>query len=68
MPHFIIDAHLELSVNCDWKWTRDLRLPVKDINEREKNLTDINQTAEKELFLFPCIADATEISVWWLQP
>jgi len=39
MPHFIIDAHLDLSMNA-MEWNRDLRLPVKDINEREKNLTD----------------------------
>lgn len=36
---FIIDAHLDLSMNA-MEWNRDLRLPVKDINEREKDMTD----------------------------
>jgi len=36
---FIIDAHLDLSMNA-LEWNRDLRLPVSEINEREKNLTD----------------------------
>lgn len=36
---FIIDAHLDLSMNA-MDWNRDLRKPVKEINEREKGLTD----------------------------
>lgn len=36
---FIIDAHLDLSMNAI-EWNRDLRKPVKEINERERGLTD----------------------------
>ena len=36
---FIIDAHLDLSMNA-MEWNRDLRLPLDKINEREKNLKD----------------------------
>jgi membrane dipeptidase len=36
---FIIDAHLDLAMNA-MEWNRDLRLPVADINEREKGLND----------------------------
>ena len=36
---FIIDAHLDLAMNA-MEWNRDLRLPVADINERERALTD----------------------------
>jgi len=36
---FIIDAHLDLAMNA-MEWNRDLRLPVCDINEREKGMTD----------------------------
>lgn len=36
---FIIDAHLDLSMNA-LEWNRDLRRPVSEINKREKNLTD----------------------------
>ena len=36
---FIIDAHLDLSMNA-MEWNRDLRRPVREINEREKALTD----------------------------
>ena len=36
---FVIDAHLDLAMNA-LEWNRDLRLPVQDINEREKGLTD----------------------------
>jgi len=35
----IIDAHLDLSMNA-MEWNRDLRLPVTEINEREKGKTD----------------------------
>ena len=36
---FIIDAHLDLSMNA-MEWNRDLRRPVDEINAREKELTD----------------------------
>ncbi|PWU01756.1 MAG: peptidase M19 [Bacteroidetes bacterium] len=36
---FIVDAHLDLSMNA-LEWNRDLRLPVKDINAREAGKTD----------------------------
>ena len=36
---FIIDAHLDLAMNA-MEWNRDLRKPVKEINEREKGMTD----------------------------
>jgi membrane dipeptidase len=36
---FIIDAHLDLAMNA-MEWNRDLKLPVTEIREREKGLTD----------------------------
>jgi membrane dipeptidase len=36
---FIIDAHLDLSMNA-LEWNRDLQIPVADINQREEGLTD----------------------------
>ncbi|MDR6196391.1 dipeptidase [Siphonobacter sp. SORGH_AS_0500] len=36
---FIFDAHLDLSMNA-MEWNRDLRLPVEQLNAREKGLTD----------------------------
>lgn len=36
---FIIDAHLDLAMNA-MEWNRDIRLPVKEINDREKGLYD----------------------------
>jgi len=36
---FIFDAHLDLAMNA-MEWNRDLRQPIKDINEREKGLAD----------------------------
>lgn len=36
---FVVDAHLDLSMNA-MEWNRDLRLPVRQINEREAGLTD----------------------------
>ncbi|MBS1663501.1 MAG: membrane dipeptidase [Bacteroidetes bacterium] len=36
---FIVDAHLDLSMNA-MEWNRDLRLPVNDIRAREKGLID----------------------------
>lgn len=36
---FTIDAHLDLSMNA-MEWNRDLQKPVKEINNREKGMTD----------------------------
>lgn len=36
---FIIDAHLDLSMNA-MEWNRDLRLPVAAIRKREEGMTD----------------------------
>lgn len=36
---FIIDAHLDLSMNA-MEWNRDLRKPIAEIRSREMNLTD----------------------------
>ncbi|MDR1556116.1 MAG: membrane dipeptidase [Tannerellaceae bacterium] len=36
---FIIDAHLDLSMNA-LEWNRDLREPLKEINRREAGMTD----------------------------
>ena len=36
---FTIDAHLDLSMNA-LEWNRDLTLPIEEINEREKGMTD----------------------------
>lgn len=36
---FIIDAHLDLSMNA-MEWNRDLRQPLEKINDREKHLND----------------------------
>jgi membrane dipeptidase len=36
---FIIDAHLDLSMNA-MEWNRDLRLPVTEIRDRETGMTD----------------------------
>lgn len=38
-PHFIIDAHLDLSMNA-MEWNRDLRLPVNSINKLEEGMYD----------------------------
>ncbi|MEO0570053.1 MAG: membrane dipeptidase [Bacteroidota bacterium] len=40
MEHpFIFDAHLDLSMNA-MEWNRDLRLPVNEIRQLEKGMTD----------------------------
>jgi membrane dipeptidase len=39
MASFIIDAHLDLSMNA-MEWNRDLRKPISEIREQEKSLTD----------------------------
>lgn len=36
---FIVDAHLDLSMNA-LEWNRDLREPLKEINRREAGMTD----------------------------
>lgn len=36
---FIIDAHLDLAWNAV-EWNRDLQQPIKDINDREKGMSD----------------------------
>lgn len=36
---FIIDAHLDLSMNA-LEWNRDLKSSIQEINDREKGLTD----------------------------
>ncbi|WP_121355659.1 dipeptidase [Flavisolibacter nicotianae] len=36
---FIIDAHLDLAMNA-MEWNRDLRRPAREINAREKGMTD----------------------------
>jgi membrane dipeptidase len=36
---FIIDAHLDLSMNA-MEWNRDLRVSISELNGREANLTD----------------------------
>src|SRR6185369_7084458 len=39
MPNFIVDAHLDLSMNA-MEWNRDYRQPISDIRKREKGMTD----------------------------
>jgi membrane dipeptidase len=39
MASFIIDAHLDLSMNS-MEWNRDLRESISEIREREKGMTD----------------------------
>ena len=36
---FLIDAHLDLSMNA-LEWNRDLTRPIAEINRREEGLTD----------------------------
>ncbi len=36
---FLVDAHLDLSMNA-MEWNRDLRKPISEIRDREKNMTD----------------------------
>jgi membrane dipeptidase len=36
---FIVDAHLDLSMNA-MEWNRDLRMSIEEIREREKGMTD----------------------------
>src|SRR5688500_7352426 len=36
---FIVDAHLDLSMNA-MEWNRDLRKPIHEIRQREKGMTD----------------------------
>ena len=39
MPNFIVDAHLDLSMNA-MEWNRDLRKSITEIRDREKGMTD----------------------------
>jgi membrane dipeptidase len=39
MNHFIVDAHLDLSMNA-MEWNRDLRKPISEIRAREAGMTD----------------------------
>jgi membrane dipeptidase len=39
MSNFIVDAHLDLSMNA-MEWNRDLRKSISEIREREKNMDD----------------------------
>jgi len=39
MANFIVDAHLDLSMNA-MEWNRDLRKPIAEIRAREKGMTD----------------------------
>jgi membrane dipeptidase len=39
MSHFIVDAHLDLSMNA-MEWNRDLRKPISEIRAREKGMAD----------------------------
>ena len=39
MQNFIVDAHLDLSMNA-MEWNRDYRKPISEIRLREKGLTD----------------------------
>ncbi|MCD8539749.1 MAG: peptidase M19, partial [Leadbetterella sp.] len=36
---FIIDAHLDLSMNA-MEWNRDLRVSIDELNRREAGMTD----------------------------
>jgi len=39
MARFIVDAHLDLSMNA-MEWNRDLRKSISEIRDREQGLTD----------------------------
>jgi membrane dipeptidase len=39
MSHFIVDVHLDLSMNA-MEWNRDLRKSISEIREREKGMND----------------------------
>jgi membrane dipeptidase len=52
---FIVDAHLDLSMNA-MEWNRNLRLPVNDIRKREEGQTDKPDRA-KGVVSFPQLRD-----------
>lgn len=55
---FIIDAHLDLSMNA-LEWNRDLREPLKEINRREIGMTD-KPTVEMPLYrLRNCVKETS---------
>ena len=56
MALFTVDAHLDLSMNA-LEWNRDLRRPVKEINARERGLTD-KPDRGKLPFLYPNYEEA----------
>jgi membrane dipeptidase len=47
---FIIDAHLDLSMNA-MEWNRDLRQPIEAINAREKGMDDMPDRAKATVSL-----------------
>jgi membrane dipeptidase len=53
---FIIDAHLDLAMNA-MEWNRDLKLPVADIREREKDLKD-KPDRERNVVSLPALREA----------
>lgn len=53
---FIIDAHLDLSMNA-LEWNRDLRRPVREIREREAGMTDKPDRGKGTVSL-PALRDA----------
>ncbi len=52
---FIIDAHLDLAMNA-MEWNRDLKLPVSQIREREKGLSD-KPDREKNVVSLPALRE-----------
>jgi membrane dipeptidase len=52
---FIIDAHLDLAMNA-MEWNRDLKLPVAQLREREKGLTD-KPDRERNVVSLPALRD-----------
>lgn len=56
---FIIDAHLDLSMNA-LEWNRDLREPLKEINRREIGMRPISPTVETPLYrLRNCVKETS---------
>ncbi|MDC6364939.1 MULTISPECIES: dipeptidase [Flavobacteriaceae] len=47
---FVFDAHLDLAMNA-MEWNRDLRLPISEIREREKGMTDKPDRAKNTVSL-----------------
>ena len=53
LDNFIFDAHLDLSMNA-MEWNRDLRLPVAEMRQREKGMTD-KPDRERNTVSFPAM-------------